>query len=60
MVHLNVSGLFSPVAGGSEIVNIPLHPGRNVLKLSVEGMVPGRTARDTDRIVFLVPEFIDR
>jgi hypothetical protein len=55
----DLSDMFSPAAGTSEIVNIPLHGGRNVLKLSVEGNVPGKIARDTDRIVFLVPALSD-
>ena len=52
----DISGVFSPAPGTSEIVNIPLHGGRNVVTLSVEGNLPGRVARDTDRLVFTVAE----
>jgi len=30
-------------------------PGRNVLKLSIDGKAGNRSATDTDRLVFLVP-----
>lgn len=53
--RVDVSSWFNPVAGGSELVNIPLQPGQNVLKLSVEGQLPTRIATDTDRLVFIVP-----
>ncbi len=51
----DVSGLFHPVAGGFEIVKVPLQSGRNVLELSIQGNLPSRVATDTDRLVFLVP-----
>ena len=52
----DISGMFSPAPASSEIVNIPLHEGRNVLSVSVKGSVEsGRITRDADRIVFLVP-----
>jgi len=38
------------------VVRLPLRPGRNTVKLSVDGWLPsGRVATDTDRLVFLVP-----
>lgn len=51
----DISGLFSPASAKSEIVNIPVHSGRNVLILSVKGNLPGRVAQDTDRLIFIVP-----
>jgi len=48
-------GSFNPHAGSDEIVNIPLVSGRNVLKLSVEGIkAPAHIAKDQDQLVFLV------
>jgi hypothetical protein len=49
-----VSGIFHPVAGGFEVVTIPVQAGRNVLQLSIQGNLPNRIATDTDRLVFLV------
>ncbi len=48
---------FSPVAGESETVTLPLlAPGTNVLKLSVRGVrTDGATAKDQDRFTFKVP-----
>jgi len=51
---VDISSLFAPAPRTSEIVNIPLHSGRNVVILSVEGNLPKRIARDTDRLVFKV------
>ncbi len=51
----DVSAWFSPSPGEAEIVEIPLDPGQNVLKLSVDGQIPNRVATDSDRLVFLVP-----
>ena len=50
----DISDLLTPAPDSSKVVTIRLQPGRNVLKLSVEGYVPSRTARDADQIVFLV------
>ncbi len=50
----NVSQLFHTQPGGSEVVNLPLHSGRNVLVVSIDGNLPTRTATDTDRFVFTV------
>jgi hypothetical protein len=55
----DISDAFAPMQGGSEVVDIPLHDGRNVLTISVEGNVLDRVARDTDRIVFLVTAISD-
>lgn len=47
---------FDPLPGKSEIISIPLQQGRNVLILSVEGIKEsGKTAKDTDRLVFILP-----
>ncbi len=47
--------LFHPIAGTAEVITIPLLPGSNKLKLSVEGTTSGgRTGRDADTLTFLV------
>jgi hypothetical protein len=47
---------FHPVANTSETVSIPLTPGRNSLKLQVEGLRDdGKTAKDLDELTFKVP-----
>jgi len=51
----DVRALFTPVAGSSEIVEIPLSPGRNVLKLRADGIGNGRVLSDADNLVFIVP-----
>ena len=49
-------GGFSPVAGSSQTVAVPLSAGRNVLLLIVEGTrSDGATATDRDRLTFIVP-----
>jgi hypothetical protein len=52
---VDVTFLFHPTPGGRESVTLPLVSGRNVLKLSVDGQLPSRTATDTDRLVLQVP-----
>lgn len=53
---VDVSSSFSPSAGGSEMVPLPLVNGSNTLVLAIEGSTPsGRIATDTDRLVFNVP-----
>ncbi|HEX9406613.1 MAG TPA: hypothetical protein VF975_04800, partial [Thermoanaerobaculia bacterium] len=52
---VSVASLFHPSTGTSEVVNLPLASGRNVLKLSVDGQLPTRVATDTDRLVLQVP-----
>lgn len=53
---LDLSHKFAPKPFTDEEVSIPLQQGRNVLVLSVEGKKSdGRTATDTDRLVFIVP-----
>lgn len=51
----SLTALFTPTPGGSEMVTIPLQPGRNVLILSVVGNPEGRAATDRDRLTFIVP-----
>lgn len=52
---VDITPIFNPAADASEVITIPLQSGRNVLKLSIDGMVDsGRIATDTDRLVFLV------
>lgn len=49
-------GDFAHVPGGRQRVTVPLVPGRNVLVLRVSGtLASGRTATETDRLVFQVP-----
>lgn len=53
---VEVSTLFSPAAGVSQIVQLPLSRGTNTLVLATNGQTPsGRIATDTDRLVFNVP-----
>ena len=51
---VDVTALFHPAAGTSETVNLPMAPGRNVLKLSIDGQLPTRVATDSDRLVLQV------
>ena len=51
---IDVTSSFKPVMGGHETVVIPLAAGRNVIELSVDGALTTRTARDADRLVFIV------
>ena len=48
----SVGNLFHPAPGTQEIVALPLTPGSNVLKLSIDGLAGRRTATDSDRLVF--------
>lgn len=48
----DISSMFHPAPGTFEVVNVPLIGGSNVLKLSISGNLPNRTATDTDRLVF--------
>jgi hypothetical protein len=46
---------FHPVAGPSETVTIPLSPGRNTLRLKIDGVrSDGRMATDQEQLVFIV------
>ena len=51
---VDVRSQFHPLPSTSETVLLPLHVGRNVLKLSIQGLVGGRTATDQDQLVFIV------
>jgi hypothetical protein len=52
----DITALFHPAPGGTELINLPLDPGSNPLVLSVDGATAsGRMASDTDRLVFQVP-----
>jgi hypothetical protein len=48
----NISAFFHPQPCTSEEVTIPVKPGRNFLDTAVSGNVGGRTATDTNRLVF--------
>lgn len=52
---VDVTNLFNPVAGTSQMVNLPLASGKSVLQLSVNGNLPSRVATDSDRLIFNVP-----
>lgn len=57
----DISADFSPIPSGNQVVTLRLESGRNVLLLSVEGeRVDGKTARDEDRLVFVVQEVENR
>lgn len=49
---VDMTGLFHPAQGASDKVLLNLRPGRNVLRLSVDGDVGGRVATDSDRLIF--------
>jgi hypothetical protein len=52
----DITSQFSPKPFTDEEVEIPLQKGRNTLVLSIEGTrKDGKKARDTDRLVFIVP-----
>lgn len=48
----DITSMFHPVPGTFEVVNIPLIPGSNVLKASIDGDLGTRIATDSDRLVF--------
>jgi hypothetical protein len=52
---VDVTSLFHPAAGATEIVELELTQGRNVVQLSVDGVVGTRLVTDRDRLVFRVP-----
>ncbi|MFO7599437.1 MAG: hypothetical protein R6X27_06460, partial [Candidatus Desulfacyla sp.] len=53
---IDITNSFNPIPGESESVTIPVQSGRNVLELSIDGMVDsGRIATDSDRLVIIRP-----
>ena len=50
----DISDLFSPVAGGYEIVSLPVEQGQNLLVLSIKGESDGRMMSDEDELTFMV------
>ncbi|MEW6411137.1 MAG: hypothetical protein AB1483_01540 [Candidatus Zixiibacteriota bacterium] len=48
----DISNLFTPVAGGHEIVRLPVAAGKNVLTLSVRGKVTDEESTDIDELEF--------
>jgi hypothetical protein len=50
----NVSYLFHPVPQKIEPVRLPLQPGQNILKVTVNGRIHSRNAVDTDTLEFTV------
>jgi hypothetical protein len=51
---VDISDSFNPAPGNSEIVDIALQQGRNVLILSIDGDLAGKVSNDKDRMVFKV------
>ncbi len=52
----NITSLFSPALGKTEVVKLNLASGSNTLIVSIEGtVIRGRVTKDTDRLVFIVP-----
>ncbi|MEW6518573.1 MAG: hypothetical protein AB1461_04090 [Thermodesulfobacteriota bacterium] len=52
----NITSRFSPAPFTDQEVELALQPGRNVLVLSIEGTrKDGKKAKDSDRLVFIVP-----
>ena len=49
-----VTASFHPAPGSRETVILPLVAGRNVLKLTVDGLKGTHTASDQDQLVFIV------
>lgn len=52
--NVDVTGSFHPVGGRSERVALPLHAGRNVLLLTVDGRHGSRMSTDRDHLTFVV------
>ena len=51
----DTSELFSPLPGGSEMVELPVHEGENVLAISIDGtLLDGKTVKDADELIFVV------
>ncbi|WP_303902198.1 hypothetical protein [Thiohalomonas denitrificans] len=51
----NITERFTVAPGGTAVVKLPLEPGRNTVVLSIDGeRDDGRTATDTDQIIFVV------
>lgn len=48
----NITSLFHPVPGTSEVVQIPLVAGKNTVKLSIHGTVGSHSGTDQDAIIF--------
>ena len=52
----DISSQFNPKPVGDQVVELNLRKGRNVLLVSIKGKrKDGRTAKDSDRLVFIVP-----
>ena len=49
---VDVTASFHPAPDAQEAVKLPVSPGSNVLKLSIDGLAGRRTAIDSDRLVF--------
>ena len=50
-----ITRMFHPTPGGFERVDIPIHPGRNLLVLTMAGTLPGGVSTDQDRMEFIIP-----
>lgn len=52
----DISAQFEPKPVGDQVVELNLKKGRNVLLVSIQGeRKDGKTAKDSDRLVFIVP-----
>lgn len=52
----DINSQFNPKPVGDQVVELNLRKGRNVLLVSIKGKrKDGRTAKDSDRLVFIVP-----
>ncbi len=53
--NVDITSKFHPFAGFAEQVTLDMQEGRNVLKLTIDGVrTDGRTAAERDRLVFVV------
>ncbi len=50
-----ITNMFHPTPGGFERVDIPVHPGRNLLVLTMLGTSPSAASTDQDRMEFIIP-----
>lgn len=50
-----ITNMFHPAPGKFEKVDIPIHPGRNLLVLTMAGTLPSGVSTDQDRMEFIIP-----
>ncbi len=54
--RVDVTQMFHPIPGGTEVVTLPLNKGSNMLTLSSEAYLNNRIADDEDRLGFEVEQ----